>query len=285
MKCLILFMSVIIYVSKLFGQQTIKVIDTTSNLPVSYATVTITNKSIGLITSSDGIFRIKFEDNDSILITSAEYDAFLILGKNIKDTVRLKRKFVSLNPISIYAKPFTSLKLGNNRIKKGIWSWQASENHEFAQKIFIPPTPSRYKVKKVFIPVDKRTKCPSLLLLRLYLADTLKNVPGEEVLCKLIVSDDSLIRKGMLNVDISSSNLFFSSNDSFFVSITWPPGSLDNPCKTLLRLSKFSTSQTYYRASTLHSFQWVRRGKMRDLKNEDDFSMNCFFSVEADVYK
>lgn len=271
------------------AQQTRKILDKKTGLPVSYATVRILNTTKGTIGSADGKFSIHIEPVDSVLFSCAGYYDTLILGKNIYSNVYMEPRIIELKEVVIGIESSGTIKIGNEkRIVKGDITFLPSpyENvhTEFAQKIILPDSARILKIKKVTIPV-KRRNCYGTILFRVYEVDSLHNYPGTEILNKVIDGRSMSVKKNALVIDINSENIFFNRKDSFFISVLWPPGAFHKECRTGILLSKKSISQTYLRLFENNPFEWnIFTTLFKDEKG-NRFQVKTFFTVEVDVYK
>lgn len=295
MKCLMLLVVSIISVSKLLGQQTIKVVDRSTNLPVSYATIKILNSALGTIATAEGLFSLQINSGDSVLITCAGYADTILTGKEIGKMIYLTQKVIELKPVIIgHQKVNGTIVIGNDKkiqkgdIAYGLFSTKPDNPYyigDVAQKIIIPDSIRLLKINKIFIPVKRYGKCFGPLLLRVYLPDTLGSHPGIAILNRLITTEsDLLIKNRLFSVNVSVNNLFFNGSDSFFVSISWPPEAFNKGCGTTLLLSKNSDAESIYGSPYVNSSRWVPFGKWKFL-NGTEVEVKTFYSVEAEVFK
>lgn len=295
MKCLILCVVSIVSVSRLFGQQAIKVIDRSTNLPVSYTTIKILNSALGTIATAEGIFALHINPGDSVLFTCAGYGDTILIGKEIGKIVYLNQKIIELKPVVIGTqKGNGTIVIGNDKkiqkgdIAYGLFSAKTDNPYyigDVAQKIIIPESIRLLKINKIFIPVKRYGKCFGPLLLRVYLPDTIGSHPGTAILNRLITTEsDLLIKNRLFSVNVSANNLFFNGSDSFFVSISWPPEAFNGGCGTTLLLSKSSDAESIYGSPYINSSRWVPFGKWKFL-NGTEVEVKTFYSVEAEVFK
>ena len=274
---------------RLAGQEKRKVLDKVTGTPVSYVTIKVLHSERGVIGSADGEFTITTEPGDSILFTCAGYKPIIVPGNKIGDTVYMVRIMIELKPGVIGTeRPTGTITIGNEeKIVKGDITWGPSPSgsyDEFAQKMVLPDSAARFKIKKVLIPV-KKLRCTGSLLLRVYYPDSSADQPGLQVLNKLVHGAGLDVNKGISTIDVDGDNLFFYGADSFFISITWPPEAFREKCLTGIMLSGHSESQTYSRTLTISSFQWFSFvGRFKD-KNGNNFEPRTFFAVEAEMYR
>ncbi|HYC40617.1 MAG TPA: carboxypeptidase-like regulatory domain-containing protein [Chitinophagaceae bacterium] len=271
------------------AQPTRTVLDRKTGLPVSYATVRILKTVKGTIASGKGEFIIPIESGDSVLFSCAGYHDLVIAGKNISRTVYLDPEVLELKEVILRTGSLKTIKIGNEkRLVRGDIVFSPSPHQqihtEFAQKIVLPDPGRTFKLTKAFIPV-KRRNCYGPILVRIYECDSVRDWPGREIFIKRVEGRDIVFQRNAAVIDIRAANIFFNSRDSFFVSLSWPPGGFYDECRPLVLLSKRSNSQTYLRLFRNNPFEWDPFAvRFRDNRGSE-FRARTFFAVEVEVYE
>lgn len=268
-----------------------KILDEKTGLPVSYATIKILHSSSGTIATTNGEFELLIEKSDSVLFSSVGYSQIILTGGKIGTIIYLTPKIKLLPEALIGSKKFLQTLLLGSKIKNpdtdinfGPSSYDLKA--EYAQKIEVPDSTLTYKLKKVYIPMEKRP-CYSPLIMRIYAEDTGSIYPGEELFMKFVDVNDKDIKKKVLEIDVAEANIYLRQCKYFFVSFGWTTIIKPNPhrwCVTTILLTRASTETTYHRSLTANNYSWYPLGKFRDL-NGVDYQAKTTYSVVVDEMK
>lgn len=267
---ILLLLFLIFFSTITYSQTSRQVINKNTLLPVPFATIKILNKKGGVIASEKGVFQIQFNPDDSVLISCVSYYPIILIGKEIKSTISLAPKFKSLANVTIQSHTILESVLIGDKSKKlkDLEHWGPAGSNlkeEFAQKMELPDSISTYKVKKLFIP-SKKIRCQGPLLLHIYMADTISQLPGEEILIKMIPGDKMKYQRNKLLIDVSEENIYLDSIKYFFISISWPEEAYTSNCTTVISISRNSSQITYVRYLDSNDYKWFPFGFFNDPK-------------------
>ncbi len=284
------FLALVIHYKQAKSQPSRKILDEKTNLPVPYVTIKVLHSPKGIIAADNGEFELPIEKSDTVLFSCVGYNQIILTGEKIGAVIYLAPKIKSLPEAIIGSKKLLQTLLLGSRIKKpdkDINFGPGSDlKEEFAQKIELPDSTFTYKLKKVYMPVEKRP-CYGPLLVRIYAEDTSSIYPGEELLMKFVDVDDKDIKKKVLEIDLTDANIYFHQCKSFFVSFGWTTIKKLNPhrwCVTTILLTRASTELTYTRYLTNNNYNWFPAGHFRDL-NGVPYQAKTTYSVEVDEMK
>jgi hypothetical protein len=264
-----------------------KIVDSKTGSRLPYATIKILHAPKGTIATERGEFNLEINSADSVLFSYIGYQQRILTGNNIGDTIYLVRKIKTLQEITVKEKKLLrTLLVGNkdgNLIGDMNWGPSNDGKDEFAQKIGLPDSSLFYKIKKIYIPVQKHV-CYGPILLHIYASDSNSEFPSEELLLKRIDIDKRNIKNSNLSIDISNENLYLNNLNFFFISIGWPDVAFNGKCITTILLSRLSKEKTYSRTLYSSSYNWFHFGSMKDI-NGNLYEVATFYSVEVDEMK
>lgn len=238
---------------------TIKVLDSFSKEPVSYAVVTSKNQKKGIYTDKNGVVTINKDEYKGIIVLCTGYETKYSLLSDINDslTIMLKKRNLILDEVTISPNnkevtiPYFS--------KKPDYTFGSHISMELAVKInTLEKDSGRQKqLKQVKLKIKKaNTNNPCRL--HIYSVGVNGN-PGEELLSDNIILSKKNISKKELTIDLSNYNIVLSSNE-FFIGIEWLGTTKDmqNKISTNPRLAishEKEEALTYTR--TLSNNNWV----------------------------
>jgi hypothetical protein len=277
-----------VFTTVTYSQTSRQVIDKNTVLPVPFATIKLINKKGGVITSEKGEFHLQFNPDDSVLISCVGYYPIILIGKDIRSTISLAPKFKSLANVTIQSHIIVESVLIGDRSKKyeDIEYWGPGGlnlKEEFAQKMELPDSTSSYKIKKIFIP-SKKIRCQGPLFLRIYTADTISQLPGEEILIKMIPGDKMKYQKKKLLIDVSEENIYLDSVKYFFISIGWPEDTYSSNCITVIVTYRKSQQKSYTRGLNCNDYKWWQFGFFND-RNGNSYQATTVYSALLDKLK
>ncbi len=283
-----LLLVLIFFTSITYSQVSSQIIDKNTLLPVPFATIKVLNKKGGVIASEKGEFQIQLSPDDSILISCIGYYSIMLIGKEIKSTISITPKYKSLVNVTIQTHTIVeSILIGDKSKKfKDLEYWGPGGlnlKEEFAQKMELPDSISTYRLKKLFIP-SKKIGCQGPLLLHIYAADTISQVPGEEIFMKMIPGDKMKYHKRKLLIDVSGENIYFDSTKYFFLSIGWPEEDYSSNCITVIMISRNSSQRSYTRYLNSNDYKWRQFGFFKD-HNGIPYQASTVYSTLLDKLK
>jgi hypothetical protein len=283
--CLI---STLVFCSYISAQPLHKILDSETKKPVSFATVKVLHNPHGVVASERGEFALIFDNADSILFSCVGYHDKILMGSQIGETIFLSAKVKSLAPVVVKSKEIArTFVIGNNyKRSKSDMNWGpglTGLKEEYAQKFELPDSSRIYRVKTIYIPVEKFV-CLGPLLMRIYATDTASGYPGEPLFLKYIDLKRADIKDRRAIVDLHDVNFYLYDSKSFFISIGWPPDAYHNKCVTTIMLSKLSTAKTYSRSLASKNYGWYSFGQFQDLRGVH-YEQKTFYSVELEEIK
>ncbi len=252
----------LLYFSELFGQPTSKILilDKKTYQPLSYSTVRIKNKNVGVYADENGLVDLALNLNDTLLVSHIGYRNTSISTLSLKknDTIFLIEEILPLTEISIKnLKPFDEpITIGSINEKPEIRSGSMIAA-EFATR-FLLTKKSRYnRLLKIVIPLSKGNGDNKI---RLHIYDVNEDLtPGDELLTQDIIIDYSKNSRKLLEVDIRDMNIIDTST-YIFVGLEWIGNSNERKVQgPYVRFTqKISKQLTYTRTINDSTHSWVK---------------------------
>lgn len=177
------------------------VCDSSTKLPIPYATIFVLNKHEGIYADQNGNFIIPLKINDTIKVSAIGYQPKISQGLN--DTIFLEPRQYILNEITVFPKKQKEFEIGFIKSRK-IAYYTFENNSETLLKIEIPEIFRSYFIKAVKIKCINHNHLP-LYRLHIYDQDD-GGMPGNELLYKNIIVNHSVNRNG--KIDLSKLSLF-----------------------------------------------------------------------------
>lgn len=268
-----------------WGQDSRKIIDNESGLPVPFVTIKVLNKPKGTIASETGNFILKIDDADSVWFSSIGYESIVIRGSKIGTVVKLIPKVKLLPDVRIGNRKFVRTLVLGDRTKKieedFNWGPTSGIKEEFAQFIELPDTNRLYHLKKVFLPVKKIKGCWGAIFLRIYAPDSTGRIPGEELLFEHLTI--MKIKNKRAVVDLADKNIYISKFNGFYVSLGWPEEAEREKCLTTFLFSAHSNKITLARNLLYNDYTWYLFGDFTDTK-QNKTSRRLAISAEVDEF-
>ena len=207
-----------LYFPSLIAQvRMIVIADSTSKLPLPYATVKIINRNSGYFADRNAALNILALENDSLLLTYVGYETLVLPLRQIIDTVFLKRKTYDLSEVVIraYSEEHNA---GIFKYKKS-WTIFFDESSEYALRIDLSGINGTYLIKKIFLPIEfnNNTFENSICKVHIYRVGN-NGKPGEELLTKSVIIDKKYSSKKDFYIDISDQKLV-ASDKVLFVGV------------------------------------------------------------------
>jgi hypothetical protein len=242
----------------------IHVKDAASSEPLAYAGIHLLHSHQAFYTDEKGYAKINHVNiNDTIFITYVGYSEKILPLQQLKKSVEilLEQKSINLNEVVVIndipiLKP---LLVGTLKKAKNIY-FDLTKNQEFALKINIPDDIKKYIVLKIII--CGVTKSENDNPIRLHLYEDNNGLPGNELLTRDILANNSLISHNKkLEIDISKMSLKLN-NSILYVGvesiITSPSTVVKNSLFNFKRGAYFTShipeALTYVRV--MQNFQW-----------------------------
>lgn len=209
--------------------QTYTVLDATTKVPVSYATISFGNGN-GLFADGDGVFNFtqrRYSDIDSLYISALGHQELAISTKNLTSPILLIPEIAELKEVVI-----TAENLGKYKIlkKKPIIhddyfkSWLPTVESEIA--VFFPKSPLKStKIASVYLPIiledtrgssGKKQGFSTLFKMQFYKSN--KGVPGKRLPVENVIFRITEKDKPGYELDISEHKVFIPK-EGIFVSI------------------------------------------------------------------
>lgn len=199
-----------------FGQQklSLNVCDALSRKGIPYATVKVLNKPEGAYANENGMFQIKANPSDSLLISCVGYNPLRLLIGSV-DTIFLQPNIIALDEVKVSATKRKEKSVGYYN-KKKIGSLRSVIQIENAIKLTVTPENISYRIKKVKIKCGNR-KDSNLMRLHIYSIGK-DGLPDKELLPKDIIINNSI--KMNDEIDLSNFNLVLSER-VLYVGVEW----------------------------------------------------------------
>lgn len=255
-------LATLLYFSELFGQSTSKILilDKKTFQPLSYSTVRIKNKNVGVYADENGLVDLALNLNDTLLVSHIGYHNTSISTLSLKknDTIFLIGEILPLPEISIRnLKPLDEpITIGSINEKPEIRSGSMIAA-EFATR-FLLTKKSRYnRLLKIVIPLSKGNADNKI---RLHIYDVNEDLtPGDELLTRDIIIDYSKNSRKPLEVDIRDMNIIDTST-YIFVGLEWIGNSNERKVQgPYVRFTqKISKQLTYTRTINDSTHSWVK---------------------------
>ncbi|MCC6181999.1 MAG: carboxypeptidase-like regulatory domain-containing protein [Bacteroidia bacterium] len=273
-----IFLSIILFTSSLIASsQEIKrvIVDSKTKEPIPYATIKILHTNKGKIANSNGEFKLDFQLNDSIFISSVGYLDTILIGKNIDKLIFLISKPSVLDNIVVSnPKIINRFIIGNGAEfinKKTICNFKESANikltkclpwtggggAEFAEPMMLPDTNKIYRLSKAYIPVKYTSSCWQPIFIQVYEADSINGMPGSLIFRKHLSLKPENYKKGKIILDLHNENIFFIKQKKFFISISWDTENSNKNCLTGILLFRDSEGICYSRSIVFNDYHWI----------------------------
>lgn len=273
-----IFLSIILFTSSLIASsQEIKrvIVDSKTKEPIPYATIKILHTNKGKIANSNGEFKLDFQLNDSIFISSVGYLDTILIGKNIDKLIFLISKPSVLDNIVVSnPKIINRFIIGNGAEfinKKTICNFKESTNikltkclpwtggggAEFAEPMMLPDTIKIYRLSKAYIPVQYTSNCWQPIFIQVYEADSINGMPGSLIFRKHLSLKPENYKKGKIILDLHNENIFFIKQKKFFISISWDTENSNKNCLTGILLFRDSEGICYSRSIVFNDYHWI----------------------------
>lgn len=273
-----IFLSIILFTYCQFASsQEIKrvIVDSKTKEPIPYATIKVLHKNKGKIANSNGEFKLDFQVDDSVFISSVGYLDTILIGKNIGKLIFLISKPSVLDNIVVRnPKIVNRFILGNGAEfinKKTICNFKESTNiklakcliwtggggAEFAEPMLLPDTNKIYRLSKAYIPIKYTSSCWQPIFIQVYEADSLNEMPGSLIFRKHLSLEPKNYKKGKIILDLQNENIFFNKQKKFFISISWETENSNKNCLTGILLFRHSEGICYTRSILFNNYHWI----------------------------
>lgn len=178
------------------------VTDATTGRGIPYATIKVVNKPDGTYADSTGLFKVKTDKSDSLLVTCVGYRTKTTTA--LLDTIFLNPVFVKLDEVSIRTtKPKEQIVGLVDAKRVGTFYFCGNVNDEISVMIKIPDSFTYYRIKGVKFK-SKHENGASLLRLHIY-SQKDDGTPDKEILPQDLMINNNLKSNGQ--IDLSRFNL------------------------------------------------------------------------------
>lgn len=204
MKHFLLLNTVLFYSSMLFSQiyhQRI-VADVVTRKGIPYATIKVVNKPDGTYADSTGMFNVKTDESDSLLVRCVGFQTKTAIA--VLDTIYLKPAVVDLASVEVRAIKSKESIVGLVDSKRnGTFYFCGNTNSELSVLIKIPDSFTYYRIKGVQLK-SKHENGSSVIRLHIY-SQRNDGSPDKEILPQDVIINSNLKSNG--KIDLSRFNL------------------------------------------------------------------------------
>jgi len=240
-----------------FGQEklSLNVCDAHTRKGIPYATVKAMNKPEGAYANEYGMFLIKANRSDSILVSCVGYKPVRLLIDSV-DTIFLQPVVIALDEVKVSAKKRKEKSFGYYNTKKYTNMSGGKIRFELATKLFVPKEYVSYRIKKIKIETRNRNEANPV---RLHIYSQGKDgLPDKELLTEDIIINDCI--KANDEIDLTKLGLVLSDR-VIFIGIEWIEGVRDRKIGYFTTIGFGMTSQipeklTYCRSLRDPKYQW-----------------------------
>lgn len=297
-----IFLSIILFTYCLIASsQEIKrvVLDSKTKEPIPYATIKVLHTNKGKIANSNGEFKLDFQVDDSIFISSVGYLDTILLGKNIDKLIfliskpsvldnivvsnpKIVNRFIVGNGAEfINKKTICNFKESTNIKLTKCLPWTGGGGAEFAEPMMLPDTNKIYRLSKAYIPIKYTSNCWQPIFIQVYEADSINRMPGSLIFRKHLSLEPENYKKGKIILDLHNENIFFVKQKKFFISISWDTENSNKNCLTGILLFRHSEGICYNRTITQKDYSWFQfYGNLPNSSNKEYFS--TIFAAEIE---
>lgn len=207
-----------------FGQTfTGKIIDNSSNKPISYANIGVLSKNVGTVSSENGTFSLnlpsKVKDNDTLRISMIGYETLEYKVSKFKQICEQKGALglnptdYKLNEVVVFPGTYKSMRVGNTKRLDNM-NITFSENvlgNEMAVLIKIKNRPTL--IDKVYINIIECSYDSIFYRLNIYEYDKKAKTPSRNVLPKPVyMSYSKEDTEETLEIDLAGLNVYVEGN-------------------------------------------------------------------------
>ncbi len=269
--------------------QSLKVLDSKTNLPIAYTTIRNITNLKATYTDSFGKFNFQMNKTDSLLISSVGYKTVVVKAESIVNNTIFMEQFVhELTEVTVKNwKVIKTTEVGEVGRKSNV-TWGpggGAFGFEIAQRVDISTEINYYKLKTIKVPT-KGSNVNSPALLHIYSMDSITKMPFEEILHNKILITENNKRKGIITINVEAENIVLNDK-AFFISIKWLPfinGKPEYVTKFAMNRSATNKEYTFSRVNFKNNSDW-RVIKIQFFKEQEVSVFNGLFSATIDILK
>ena len=201
-----------------------KVVDAKTKQPIPFVNIGLFEKNIGTLSDPDGSFELLLPpeiSSDSVIFSAITYERQKIPISSIKSiTIELKSSGQLLKEVTVVGKKNRSkvTRLGWMGGKDGVLPFDTIQGGgAIALLVEAPSVP--YQMEKLQVRLLYNSKKELTLRLHIFSFDSLRQIPGEDLLTREIILKESK-RFGWLRFDLSDYRILLDQK-KFFIGFEW----------------------------------------------------------------